>query len=473
MAAHIGIFHVRALRSGIVEYDGLPRPNDGVQDCLGKIGCRDSFAAKTNRDGVAYGRGLRLELLQPVVLGDQEPALRARMLERSSHEPVDQLFQDDLAGNRLRDLDDGAKVEVFDGRTDRGGRTRRPWLLPEVGKGGFELPNLAHGSPPHIAVARGPQIRLSDRREVARRIEAGGKLVSQRLVLHEAILARRLDGLFIEPHGVEVPPLEAGNFGRHEGRAIRESRATVRGPSRDLLVMREQRRKVMRAQFGGRRITTGCSRESGVEMVFGGLKEAGRCPQEAFGLLCRLDCRPGIPRKEARLELSDPVPAREYRRSGLQRLLELNLFGFGDRTDCPSPQRPNEAQLRGDEFKPEAIARLLGERSGALCLAFDLFEGTRGSEEVGSQVHAAEDLEEEVAGVMRRIGGPPYQPPGVAEMAHSRSDVASEHRVNAMFDAIQLALFHQVERQLAETIARLIIAEMRPQNGAEVCVGNA
>jgi hypothetical protein len=83
--------------------------------------------------------------------------------KRRSREIVDPLFQDDLAGNRLGDFDDGCEVEVFDGRVDRGSRMRRRRFLPQLRKRAFKLPDLAQGSPPHVGVASGAQMRLSAR----------------------------------------------------------------------------------------------------------------------------------------------------------------------------------------------------------------------------------------------------------------------------------------------------------------------
>ena len=48
------------------------------------------------------------------------PALGPRMLDRDSHERLDQPGENDLARERLRGLDDGLDVQLFDRRADRG-----------------------------------------------------------------------------------------------------------------------------------------------------------------------------------------------------------------------------------------------------------------------------------------------------------------------------------------------------------------
>ena len=81
--------------------------------------------AEADGYGIAAGRGLSLEPLCPTMRNNQEPALRSRVLERGSHERVDQVFQNDLARDRLRDLDDGREIQVLDLGRDRSCRRGR------------------------------------------------------------------------------------------------------------------------------------------------------------------------------------------------------------------------------------------------------------------------------------------------------------------------------------------------------------
>ncbi len=93
---------------------------------------------------------------------DQQAALGAGLLDRGAHERVDQLFQDDLARDRLRHLDHGREVEMFDRRADRAGRPGRRLFRPELRIQLLELPHLAVGAPAEIAVAGIAQIEIGD-----------------------------------------------------------------------------------------------------------------------------------------------------------------------------------------------------------------------------------------------------------------------------------------------------------------------
>src|ERR1700730_14380231 len=62
----------------------------------------------------------------------------------------------------------------------------------------LELPNLSVGSPAQVAIPRVPQIGRRDLLETARRVEASGKLVGNRLVVYEAVFVRGADGLLVQ-----------------------------------------------------------------------------------------------------------------------------------------------------------------------------------------------------------------------------------------------------------------------------------
>jgi len=54
------------------------------------------------------------------------------LLRGRAHEGVDQLLQNDLAGDGLRHLDDGREIEVFNQRPNRARGIPRSLLLPAV-----------------------------------------------------------------------------------------------------------------------------------------------------------------------------------------------------------------------------------------------------------------------------------------------------------------------------------------------------
>src|SRR5258705_9042483 len=81
----------------------------------------------------------------------------------------------------------------------------------------IELPHFAVRAPTEIAVPGVPEIGVGDGLEVACGVEARGYLMGEALVLHEAVLASRSNGLLVQTHCIGVPPFEAGDLGRHQG----------------------------------------------------------------------------------------------------------------------------------------------------------------------------------------------------------------------------------------------------------------
>src|SRR5229473_5096012 len=102
----------------------------------------------------------------------------------------------------------------------------------------FELPHLAGRAPAKIAAPRLPQIRVGDRIEAALRVEARGQLMGQALVLDEAVLARRVDGLFVEALRIQFPPFQTRELGANQCRPVCERCRTVVCPDRYLIEMR-------------------------------------------------------------------------------------------------------------------------------------------------------------------------------------------------------------------------------------------
>src|SRR3954470_2765616 len=82
---------------------------------------------------------------------------------------------------------------------------------------------------------------------------------------------------------------------------------------------------------------------------------------------------------------------------------------------------------------------------------------------------AAEACVVEIAGLLCRIEGLAQQRAASPGMPRP----ASESEVDAGLEAIQAAPVDEVEPELAEAIPRLVVAEVRPQHGAEHNVGKA
>ena len=108
---------------------------------------------------------------------------------------------------------------------------------PELGMHLVELPHLALGAPAQIAVAGVPPIHAGDLLEAARRVEAGRKLMGERLVVEKTVGARRTDGLFVEAHRVDVAAVDAGDLRADKRCAVLEILRTILRPDLELPVV--------------------------------------------------------------------------------------------------------------------------------------------------------------------------------------------------------------------------------------------
>src|SRR5262249_21232014 len=151
---------------------------------------------------------------------------------------VDELLENDLAGQRLRGPDHRREVELLDRRADRRPNRQGSGRLAEMRPRGVELSHLAGGAPAQVAVPRVPQVRVRDRLEPARGVEAGRALVRERLVLNEPVLAREANGLLVAAFRVELPAVEACDLCGDQRGAIREVLGTAPRKARELRLVR-------------------------------------------------------------------------------------------------------------------------------------------------------------------------------------------------------------------------------------------
>src|SRR5712671_5877023 len=171
---------------------------------------------------------------------DEQPTLGAGMFDGDPQQRLDELTEDDLAGHRLRSLEHRPDIQLLDWRANGSGGRCRYWCVAEMRMKLFELPHLSGRAPAKIAAPRLPQTGVGDRIEAARREEPRGQLMGQALVLDEAVLASRLNGLLVQTHGVGVPPFEARDLGQHQRVLVGESRWIVVGPFAQLFTVRRQ-----------------------------------------------------------------------------------------------------------------------------------------------------------------------------------------------------------------------------------------
>ena len=126
LRAHVRIGGKRVRGRGIVEQHAVPRADDILDDGLGQRRRGHGLVCQTHDDGVAAGRGFRRDAQLVAARQDQQPPLSTGVLNRRTHERVEQFLEDDLAGHGLRDFEHGREVQVFDRCPDRARRSRAP-----------------------------------------------------------------------------------------------------------------------------------------------------------------------------------------------------------------------------------------------------------------------------------------------------------------------------------------------------------
>src|SRR5579862_4619440 len=129
---------------------------------------------------------------------NQQTSIRTGMFDRRTHQRVYQLLENDLTSNRFRNLNHRSQIQVLNGCQYRCRRIGDRLVHSELRIELVELADLSVGSPAQVAVPRVSQIGRRDLLETSRRIEACGKLVSNRLVLYEAIFVCGPDGLLVQ-----------------------------------------------------------------------------------------------------------------------------------------------------------------------------------------------------------------------------------------------------------------------------------
>src|SRR6202140_1536894 len=130
---------------------------------------------------------------------------------------------------------------MFDGRPDRARWSGPQLVLPELRIHLIELPHLAIGSPPQVAVPGVSQVEMRYFIEATGRVEARSKFVGERLIVNKAICAGRADGLFVQTFGIEVAALQAGDLGANQCGAVFEILRAVLSPDLEFPVMRSER----------------------------------------------------------------------------------------------------------------------------------------------------------------------------------------------------------------------------------------
>src|SRR6266850_5145618 len=197
---------------------------------------------------------------------DEQATLGAGMFDRDPQKRLDELIKDDLAGHGLRGFDDARYIELLDWGAN-GRRGTVPLRSGQTRIKPIELPHLAVGAPAEITVPGIPEIGVGDSLDTARGVEPRRQLMGQALVLHEAVLASRSNGLLVQTHCIGVSPFEAGDLGRYQGVLIGESRRVVYGPLAQLLPVRRQEFAPLSLLVGRRVLVARRHRQRGVVKV--------------------------------------------------------------------------------------------------------------------------------------------------------------------------------------------------------------
>ncbi len=296
------------------------------------------------------------------------------MFDRDPQQCLDELAEDDFPGHRLRGLEHRTDIQMFDRRANGGGRRCRDWRVTEMRMKLFELPHLAERAPAQVTAPRFPQAGMGDRIDAARAVEPRGHLMGQALVLHETVLARRLNGLLVQTHGVGVPPFEPGDLGRHQGVFVAKRRWIVVGPLAQLFPVRRQQAAplALPVEWGGLVDRSDSERAEVVEIEQ--LDTSVRGPEQRLRFPRRGDRRIVVARHDARLDLEDPIPADHRGHSVLGQLgLEGRLVKvcIAERGEARSPSAHvfDESLLAHDNVGHVAIPGLADEIQALLRLA--------------------------------------------------------------------------------------------------------
>src|SRR5262245_4255379 len=143
------------MRRSVIKHPGLTGVQYLPTECFGQFS-RTGCITFPYVNGYIFSVRNCFRVYQKLVTSraDQEASVSAGVLDRHTHEPVDELFEHYLAGECLRDLDYGSDIEPFDGYFDRACWTRRALVLPQSRMKLIELPHLSVGSPSNIAPPR-------------------------------------------------------------------------------------------------------------------------------------------------------------------------------------------------------------------------------------------------------------------------------------------------------------------------------
>src|SRR5262245_60845870 len=277
----------------------------------------------------------------------------------------------------------------------------------------IELPHLAIGSPSEIAPPRVSQVEMCDFVQATRRVKAGSQLVGERLVVDEAVSARRRDGALVQIHGIERTSLDTGDLSADESCTILEVLRTIRCKSPKFSRVRAKCFSMLGVRVGTHGLAPCGAAQAGIEMAFRLLqweeRQRRRSRVPCLHLFRCLERRSVVSGEKARLQLSDPVETFQVGARGLLRdaflegALRESAIVEGAERRGSSAQGPGERDWRGKSIEEEAVP--LHELQCVLGFALELVEWMAQCKKNGTETAGAECGKCRVAVIFRHLEG--------------------------------------------------------------------
>src|SRR5215470_4475368 len=221
------------------------------------------------------------------------------------------------------------------------------------------------------------------------------------------------------------------------------------------------------------------SRECAVEVILRCLEEGGRCPEQSPCIRRRLNRGRIVSRKEARLDLSDPIPVfRDHERAiAGQMTLELYFVKAflveGAESRRHSPQRTDESALRRDNSDDHTESDTSRELETSLSFTLHLGQRVSSREKICVQVVAAECGIDEITDPAGGVETASLELSPCLDVSRPWRDKSPKIHIGAGLIAMQSTVLHQVVTKLAKPESGPIVSETRSSDLAEEYIGEA
>src|SRR3954447_1457210 len=153
-------------------------------------------------------------------------------------------------------------------------------------------------------------------------------------------------------------------------------------------------------------------------------------------------------------------------------LVELRVIERGE-VRRQSPEHPDQSELPGDAVAGETKSHFPREFEPMLGLSLDVTERISGRDTVCDRVDAAIGRIRKVTGILRHLEGAPEEgarrPQGLSPVG----DMDGEDQVDTSPETAEPMLLDQIQGEPAEAEPCLVFSEVRPQDAAQPCIGEA